>query len=191
MDESSSKKSKKAAAGKRKAREEEDEISEESPKKRGGAVDLGRPALRNGQAEEEDEEDSSAPAKKGRKVVKKPKVPAKKEKTNGSAQAEQLGRKLRDGKQAEKIEEENSEEDMFATSPSPVKKAANREFKEMGSQVNLSWQISSFNMLCLSGESSICGSRKGGQEERQSGGGWKEERGFGCDPDPCNVGADG
>ena len=151
MDESSSKKSKKAPAGKRKVREEEDEMGEESPKKRGGAVDMGSLALGNGQGEEEDEEDSSAPAKKGRKVVKKTKVSAKKEKTNGSAQAEQLGRKLRDGKQAEKIEEENSEEDMFATSPSPVKKVANREFKEMGSQVNLPWRISSFTMLRFSG----------------------------------------
>jgi len=125
----------KAGAGKRKVREEE-EAGDEGHKKRGAVergVDLESPALRNG--EEVDEEDSPAPVKKGRKVVEA-KVVAKKEKTNGNAQAaELLGRRMRNGRGAENIES-GSEEDMFAASPSPVKKVANREFKEMGSQVS-------------------------------------------------------
>ena len=131
--EPSSKKPKKAVAamvgaGKRKVREEE-EMGEESRKKRG--VDLGSPALRGG--EEVAAEESPAPAKKGRKV----KVVAKKGKTSGNAQAaELLGRKMRNGGVGNY--ESGSEEDMFATSPSPAKKVATREFKEMGSQVNLS-----------------------------------------------------
>jgi len=116
----------KAGAGKRKVREEE-EMGEESRKKRG--VDLGSPALRGG--EEVAAEESPAPAKKGRKV----KVVAKKGKTSGNAQAaELLGRKMRNGGVGNY--ESGSEEDMFATSPSPAKKVATREFKEMGSQVS-------------------------------------------------------
>ena len=129
----------KAGAGKRKVREEE-EVGDEGHKKRGavkGGVDLGSPALRN--CEEVDEEDSPAPVKKGRKVVEA-KVVAKKEKNGNAQAAELLGRRMRNGRGAENIES-GSEEDMFAASPSPVKKVANREFKEMGSQVNLLWVV--------------------------------------------------
>ena len=135
--ESSSKKPKKAVAakagaGKRKVRDEE--VGEESRKKRG--VELGSPALGNG--EEVAEEESPAPSKKGRKVVKpKVKVVAKKGKPSGNNQAaELLGRKFRNGGVGNI--ESGSEDDMFAASPSPVKKVASREFKETGSQVNLS-----------------------------------------------------
>ena len=135
--ESSSKKPKKAVAakagaGKRKVRDEE--VGEESRKKRG--VELGSPALGNG--EEVAEEESPAPSKKGRKVVKpKVKVVAKKGKTSGNDQAaELLGRKFRNGGVGNI--ESGSEDDMFAASPSPAKKVASREFKETGSQVNLS-----------------------------------------------------
>ena len=191
--EPSSKKPKKAVAaktgaGKRKVREEE-EAGDEGHKKRGAVergVDLESPALRNG--EEVDEEDSPAPVKKGRKVVEA-KVVAKKEKTNGNAQAaELLGRRMRNGRGAENIES-GSEEDMFAASPSPVKKVANREFKEMGSQVNLSLVVS-FIVVAFSGESSICGSRQGGQEERQSGSCGGKEEGFGHDPNSCHAGGE-
>ena len=122
----------KAGAGKRKVRDEE--VGEESRKKRG--VELGSPALGNG--EEVAEEESPAPSKKGRKVVKpKVKVVAKKGKTSGNDQAaELLGRKFRNGGNGNI--ESGSEDDMFAASPSPAKKVASREFKETGSQVNLS-----------------------------------------------------
>jgi len=120
----------KAGTGKRKAREEE--VEDEGAVK--GGFDTGSPALRNGE-DEAGEKDSPAPAKKGRKVVNT-KVEAKKGKSKGNAQAaELLGRKLRNGRETEKVES-GSEEDMFAASPSPVKKATNREFKEMGSQVS-------------------------------------------------------
>ena len=160
LGEASSKKPKKAGAakvgaGKRKVMEGE-EIVNGSDKRPGASngVELGGPALRNG--DEVNEEGSPAPAKKGRKVVKA-KVPAKGKKSAANAQAaELLGRKMRNGGGAENLDS-GSEEDMFAASPSPaktfakspshvkkfaasaspVKKVVNREFKEMGSQVLL------------------------------------------------------
>ena len=135
--EASSKKPKKAVAakvvaGKRKVREGEE--TENGSNKRPAAlkvVDLGSPALGNG--EEVDGEESLAPAKKGRKAVKV-KVTAKAKKSANAQAAEMLGRKIRNGGGAGNMDS-GSEEDMFAASPSPVKKIANREFKEMGSQV--------------------------------------------------------
>ena len=135
--ETSSKKPKKAVvvkAGAEKRKVREGEECENGSNKRPAApkgVDLGSPALRNG--DEVYEEGSPAPAKKGRKVVKA-KVTAKAKKSANAQAAEMLGRKMRNGGGAGNMDS-GSEEDMFAASPSPVKKIANREFKEMGSQV--------------------------------------------------------
>merc|ERR1712032_1015888 len=106
----------------------------------------------------------------GRKAVKV-KVTAKAKKSANAQAAEMLGRKMRNGGGAGNIDS-GSEEDMFAASPSPVKKIANREFKEMGSQVSPAFVAA-------------------GEEERQVGSRWREEEGgLGHNPNPCHGGGE-
>jgi len=172
--EASSKKPKKAVAakvvaGKRKVREGEE--MENGSNKRPAAskvVDLGSPALGNG--EEVDGEESLAPAKKGRKAVKV-KVTAKAKKSANAQAAEMLGRKMRNGGGAGNMDS-GSEEDMFAASPSPVKKIANREFKEMGSQVSPAF---------------VAAGKEARRKDRLAAGGGKKKEDLATIPTPAMV----